>query len=97
ARDLFRRVEPWCLRTYLNPTCPHQRRHNGLALGRCLTARARRAPPRGRDRIEERLREHTPERVLDADEEDSAHGTGQTSAWQIDSRGRLDNHAPRPI
>src|SRR3989442_2871119 len=97
ACDHLRRDGPRFLRTKLNPNFSEQRRHHGIDLGRCLNARALRAPPRGRDRIEERLREHTPERVLDADEEDSAHGTGQTSAWQIDSRGRLDNHAPRPI
>src|SRR2546426_10479470 len=95
--DHLRRDCPRFLRTQVDADFSEQLRHDGIDLGRRLNPRALRVPPGGRDRIEERLREHTPERVLDADEEDGAHGIRQTSAWQIDSRGRLDNHAPRPI
>src|SRR5712692_474067 len=97
AGDHLRCDDPRSLRTELDADFSEQLRHGRIDLGCRLNPRTLRAPPGGRDRIEERLREHTPERVLDADEEDGAHGTGQTSAWQIDSRGHLDNHAPRPI
>src|SRR5207249_2728266 len=76
AGDHLRRDGPRLLRTELDADFSEQPRHAGIDLGCRLNARALRAPPGGRDGIEERLREHTPERVLDADEEDGAHGIG---------------------
>src|SRR3989442_11630836 len=77
AGDHLRCDGPRPLRSELDPDFSKQPRHDGIDLGCSLNARALGAPVGWRDRIEERLREHTPERVLDADEEDGTHGTGQ--------------------
>src|SRR6266571_5077106 len=73
----LRRDGPRPLRTELNPDFSEQLRHDGIDLGRRLNTRALCVPPGRRVGVEERLGEHTPERILDADEEDGAHGTGQ--------------------